>query len=168
MVLWFRRKYALDILEKTIPINCKPVDTPMGSNSELLLDHEEPYLDPGRYRRLVGKFNYHITRLDISFVVSMASQFMQWLEFLDILRIKNALGQGLLYEDKGNTHIMGYLDVDWFGSPIDRQYTSGHGIVSLLEVILYPGIGRSRMWSLGQVLRLNIGLWQCLPVSLYG
>ncbi|RDX99144.1 putative mitochondrial protein, partial [Mucuna pruriens] len=46
--------------------------------------------------------------------------------------IKKTLGQDLLYEDKGDTHILGYCDADWIGSPIDRRST----IVFLLFVSL--------------------------------
>ncbi|RVW52300.1 Retrovirus-related Pol polyprotein from transposon RE1 [Vitis vinifera] len=53
-VVMSQRKYVLDILEET----------------------GEPLRDPGRYRRLVGKLNYlTITRPDISFPVSVVSQF---------------------------------------------------------------------------------------------
>ena len=39
--------------------------------------------------------------------------------------IKGALGRGLLYENKGHSHIVGYLDADWVGSPSDRCFTLG-------------------------------------------
>ncbi|RVW12305.1 Retrovirus-related Pol polyprotein from transposon RE2 [Vitis vinifera] len=57
-VVLSQRKYALDILEET--------------------GQGEPLGDPGRYRRLVGNLNYlTITRPDISFPVSVVSQFLQ-------------------------------------------------------------------------------------------
>ncbi|RVW29003.1 Retrovirus-related Pol polyprotein from transposon RE1 [Vitis vinifera] len=63
-----QRKYALDILEETGMLDCKPVDTPMDPNVKLVPGQGEPLGDPGRYRRLVGKLNYlTITRPDISF-----------------------------------------------------------------------------------------------------
>ena len=75
-VVMSQRKYALDILEKTGMLECKPVDTPMDSNVKLVPGQEEPLRDPGRYRRLVVKLNYlTITRPDISFPVSVVSQF---------------------------------------------------------------------------------------------
>ncbi|RVW83021.1 Retrovirus-related Pol polyprotein from transposon RE1 [Vitis vinifera] len=67
-VVIFQRKYALDILEETGMLDCKPVDTPMDPNVKLILGQGKPLGDPGRYRRLVGKLNYFtITRPDISF-----------------------------------------------------------------------------------------------------
>ena len=59
-------------------LNCKPVDTPMDPNVKLVPRQKEPLRDLGRYRRLVGRLNYlTITQLDISFPVSVVSQFLQ-------------------------------------------------------------------------------------------
>ncbi|KAJ9682081.1 hypothetical protein PVL29_018120 [Vitis rotundifolia] len=77
-VVLSQRKYALNILEETGMLDCKPVDTPMDPNVKLVPGQGEPLGDPGRYRRLVGKLNYlTITRPDISFPVSVVSQFLQ-------------------------------------------------------------------------------------------
>ena len=57
-VVMSQRKYALDILEETGMLECKPVDTPMDPNVKLVPGQGEPLRDPGRYRRLVGKLNY--------------------------------------------------------------------------------------------------------------
>ncbi|RDX72248.1 hypothetical protein CR513_48290, partial [Mucuna pruriens] len=130
--LSIERKYAFDFLQETSMSNCMPVDSPMDPNMKLMVQHGEPYFDPKRYRRLVGKLIYLIiTRPDISFVVGVVSSFMQapcidhWAVVLRILRyIKKTPGQGLLYEEKGDTHISGYCDADWVGSPIDRRSTT--------------------------------------------
>ena len=46
-----------------------------------------------------------------------------------ILRyIKGTLGQGVLYENRGHTQIVGYCDVDWAGSPADRLSTSRYRV----------------------------------------
>ena len=59
-------------------LDCKPVDTPMDPNVKLVPRQEESLGDPGRYRRLVGKLNHlTITRPDLSFPVSVVSQFLQ-------------------------------------------------------------------------------------------
>ncbi|XP_031273012.1 uncharacterized protein LOC116131506 [Pistacia vera] len=132
-IVIFQRKYAPDILEETGMSDCKPIDSSMDPNLKLSLGQEEPLADPGRYRRLVGKLNYlTITRLDISFSVSVVSQFLQspcdsyWDAVIRILRyIKGAPNKGLLYENKGNSHIVGYFNADWAGSPSDRCSTLG-------------------------------------------
>ncbi|KAJ9708908.1 hypothetical protein PVL29_000753 [Vitis rotundifolia] len=133
-VVLSQRKYALDILEETGMLDCKPVDTPMDPNVKLVPGQGEPLGNPGRYRRLVGKLNYlTITRPDISFPVSVVSQFLQspcdshWDAVIRILRyIKSTPGQGVLYENRGHTQVVGYTDADWAGSPTDRRSTSGY------------------------------------------
>ncbi|RVW69330.1 Retrovirus-related Pol polyprotein from transposon RE1 [Vitis vinifera] len=108
-VVLSQRKYALDILKETGMLDCKPLDTPMDPNVKLVPGQGEPLGDPGRYRRLVGKLNYlTITRPDISFPVSVTPC------------------QGVLYENRGHTQVVGYTDADWAGSPTDRRSTSGY------------------------------------------
>ena len=133
-VVLSQRKYVLHILEETGMLDCKPVDTPMDPNVKLVPGQGESLGDPGRYRRLVGKLNYlTITRPDISFPVSVVSQFLQspcdshWDAVIRILRyIKSTPGEGVLYENRGHTQVIGYTDADWAGSPTDRRSTSGY------------------------------------------
>ncbi|RDX74492.1 Copia protein, partial [Mucuna pruriens] len=96
-------KYALDILQETSTSNYGLVDSPMDPNMKLMVNEDEPYFDPKRYRRLVRKLIYlTIIRPDISFVVGVVA-------VIRILRyIKKTPGHGLLYEDKGDTHISGF------------------------------------------------------------
>ena len=127
-----QRKYTLDILTDIGMLDCKPVEIPMDPNVKLVPSQGELLRDPGRYRRLVGKLNYlTITRLDISFPVIVVSQFLQspcdshWDVVVRILRyIKGTLGQGVLYENRGHTQVVGYSDADWVGSPTNRRSTS--------------------------------------------
>ena len=73
-----QKKYTLDILADIGVLDCKHVDTPMDLNVKLVPGQGELLRDPGRYRRLVGKLNYlAIARPDISFPVSVVSQFLQ-------------------------------------------------------------------------------------------
>ena len=65
--------------------------------------------------------------------MGVVSQFLQspcdshWDAAVCILcYVKGILGQGVLYENKGHTQIVGYSDADWAGSPIDRRSTSGY------------------------------------------
>jgi len=129
-----QRKYALDILEETGMLDCRPIDTPMDPNIKLVPEQGKLFSDPGRYRRLVGKLLYlTVTRPDISFAVSIVSQFLaspcdsHWDAVIRILRyIKKSPGTGVLYKDHGNTEIIGYTDADWAGCPWDRKSTSGY------------------------------------------
>ena len=43
-----------------------------------------------------------------------------------LLYVKETPSQGLLYENRSHTEIVGYSDVDWTCSPIDRRPTSGY------------------------------------------
>ena len=101
----------MDILKDNGMLDYKPVDTPMDPNVKLVPSQEEPLRDPGRYRRLVGKLNYLIiTWPDISFPVSVISQFLQspcnshWDALVRILfYVKGTTGQRVLYENRGHT-----------------------------------------------------------------
>lgn len=74
-----------------------------------------------RYRRLVGKLNYlTITRPDISYAVSVVSQFLEapsvphWDAVTRIVRyLKRAPGLGILYRRNGNLRVEGFTDADW-------------------------------------------------------
>ena len=86
-----QRKYAMDILEETGLMSSKSVDTPMDPNTKLLPNQ--------------GKLNYlTVTHPDISFAVSVVSQFLNspcedhWNAVIRILKyIKKSPGKGLLY-----------------------------------------------------------------------
>ena len=84
---------------------CKPVETPMNLNTKLMPQTEKLAVDKGRYQHLVGKLIYLThTRLDISFAVSIVSQFLgnpsiDHLEAVNrILKyLKKDLGKGLMF-----------------------------------------------------------------------
>jgi hypothetical protein len=130
----FQRKYTLDILQDTGYLGSKPVATPMESNLKLMPDEGDFIDDPDTYRRLVGKLIYlTITRPDISYAVSVVSQFMTSPRVphmnivIRILKyLKNALGRGLFYRSSGHLRIEGYTDADSAESPSDRKSTTGY------------------------------------------
>ncbi|XP_043720809.1 uncharacterized mitochondrial protein AtMg00810-like [Telopea speciosissima] len=106
----------------------------MDPNIKLVADEGDALDDPERYRRLVGKLNYlTFTQPDISFLVSVVSQFMSsprtshWDTVIRILRyLKKAPGRGLAYTDHGHTRVEGFSDANWAGSPIDRRSTTSY------------------------------------------
>ncbi|KAD5962055.1 hypothetical protein E3N88_13528 [Mikania micrantha] len=144
-ILLSQRKYVLDMLSECGLLGCKPVDSPMLPTRKLLPEDGSPLKDPEKYRRLVGKLNYlTVTRPDISFVVSVLSQFMaipytgHWDAALRVIRyLKTTPGLGILYSDQGHYRvgaftedgdgrISGFSDADWAGCPISRRSTTGY------------------------------------------
>ena len=131
-VVMSQRKYVLDILKETSMLDCKPINTLIDPNVNLVPRQGKPLRDPGRYQQLVGRLNHLIIiRSNISFPVSVVSQFLQsscdnhWDVVIRILRyIKGTPGQGVLYEDRGHTQTVVYCDANWAGSPADRRSTS--------------------------------------------
>ena len=113
-------KYVLDILEETKLLGSKPVETPMGPNVKLYEDQGELQSNPKRYRHMVVKLNYlTITRLDISFAVSVLSQFMKdprlphWEVVIQIVRyLKAHPGCSLLYKANGHLGVEAYIDTN--------------------------------------------------------
>ncbi|KAL0539597.1 hypothetical protein IC582_023813 [Cucumis melo] len=73
-----QRKYTLDLPTETSMLGCHPVDTLIKFNCKLGNSDDQVPVDKEQYQRLVGKLIYlSHTRPDISFVVSVISQFMQ-------------------------------------------------------------------------------------------
>jgi len=69
-VLLSQCNYALDLLEETRLLGCKPANTTMEANVNLCFDDSHTLDDPEKYRRLVGKLIYlMVTRPDIIFAV---------------------------------------------------------------------------------------------------
>ena len=131
-VLLSQRKYVLDLLIETGMLDCKPVETPMEMNHKLRILPDQAPTDKGRYQRLVGRLIYlSHTRPDISYAVSVVSQFMhapseEHMEAVYwILRyLKSTLGKGLLFSKNGISNIEGYTDSDWAGDQTTRRSTS--------------------------------------------
>ena len=103
-------------------------------NSHLTKNDGEPFEDPEKYRRLVGRLNYlTLTRPDIAYAVSIISQFMaaptvnHWAALEQILcYLKGAPGRGIVYKDHGHFNIECFTDADWAGSKEDRRSTTGY------------------------------------------
>ena len=86
-ILLSQRKCVLDLLSEAGMLGYKSIDFPMDMNTK----HIE---DIGQYRRLMKKLTYlTVTRLDITFIVSVVSQF---------LLAPRTTGLGKLLEDNGH------------------------------------------------------------------
>ncbi|KAL0560617.1 hypothetical protein IC582_001026 [Cucumis melo] len=127
-----QRKYTLDLLTETGMLGCRPADTPIEFNCKLENSDDQVPVDKEQYQRLIGKLIYlSHTCPDISFAVSVVSQFMQapyekHMEAVNrILRyLKNTPGKGLMSRKTNRKTIEAYTDSDWTGSVIDRKSTS--------------------------------------------
>ena len=70
------RKYVLDLLFEIGKLGVKPCSSPIVPSVHLTRENET-FEDHERYRRQVGKLNYLIiTRLDITYLVNVVSQYM--------------------------------------------------------------------------------------------
>ena len=127
-------KYVLDLLNETMMLGCKPVETPMDTTIKLEESDGSAPVDKGRYQSLVGKLVYlSLTRPDIGFSVSMVSQFMNnptekhMTAVTRILRyLKMTSGKGLFFQRTSKKEIENFSDIDWASSAIDRRLTSGY------------------------------------------
>ncbi|XP_004292800.1 PREDICTED: uncharacterized mitochondrial protein AtMg00810-like [Fragaria vesca subsp. vesca] len=127
-----QRKYVFDLLKDTDMWDSKPASTPLDSKFQLDVS-SELLLDISSYQRLVGKLIYlTITRPDITYAVSIVSQFMHapTMAHVHIVKrllryLKGSVGRGILMKQNGNTDIMGYTDTDWAGNSLDRKSTTG-------------------------------------------
>ena len=129
-----QRKYVLDILEETGMLGCKPASSPMEQNVDWWDNATALLEDASIYRRLVGKLIFlTVTRPDISYAVSILSQFMQaprTIHLEGVYRLlaylKRAPGKCLLYRRQGHLHIEAYSDSGFAGDKEDRKSHGGY------------------------------------------
>ncbi|XP_038904365.1 uncharacterized mitochondrial protein AtMg00810-like [Benincasa hispida] len=112
---------------------CKPTDTPVEYNTKFDVTNNKVPVNKEMYQRLVGKLIYlSHTRPDISYAVSVVSQFMQapYEEHMTaaerILRyLKRTSGKGLMFRKSEKRAIEAYTDSDW-AVIIDDLQSSDH------------------------------------------
>ena len=169
--LLFQRKYALDLLEETGLLGCKPTSTIMEANVDLWFDSSHTLHDPGRYRRLIEKLIYlTVTGPDITFADWVLSRFMHqprevyWTAALRILTyIKSSPEKSLLYKKYGHVCICGYSDSGYAGDKKDRKFIIGYSTFVGENLVNW----RSKKQDVvsDQVQILNIELWLILLAS---
>ncbi|XP_038900901.1 uncharacterized mitochondrial protein AtMg00810-like [Benincasa hispida] len=123
-------KYTLDLLKETSMTGCKPIEF----NAKLGDSINRIPVNKERDQNLVGKLIYlSHTRPNISYAVSVVSQFMQALyeEHMKaverILRyLKTTPGKNLMFRRIDKRCIEAYTDSDWAGSVVDRKSTFGY------------------------------------------
>ncbi|XP_019102951.1 uncharacterized mitochondrial protein AtMg00810-like [Beta vulgaris subsp. vulgaris] len=133
-LLLSQQKYAQEILDSACMSNCKPVVTPVDTNSKLSADSGPPVHDPTHYRSLVGALQYlTFTRPDIAYAVQQVCLFMHdpreshFNALKRILRyIQGTIDHGLHLYPSASTRLITYTDADWGGCLDTRCSTSGY------------------------------------------
>eukprot|EP00253_Pinus_taeda_P004112 PITA_04112 len=127
-------KYVVKILERFGMVECKPVTTSMELEFKKLSGIVAgPILrNATEYRHLVEALMFLVNACpDICFAVNTLSQHMvephhiYWIGAKNLLRyLHGTITYGLRYT-AGEVSLLGYTDVDWAGSVVDRNISSG-------------------------------------------
>ncbi|XP_017187720.1 uncharacterized mitochondrial protein AtMg00810-like [Malus domestica] len=123
----------MDLLEEAEFTDCKPVATLIDSKLKITIDGEA-IKNVTYYQRLVGKLIYFtLIRPEITFAISLVSQFMHApiVEHLNIIKriiryLNGSINRGILMHNNHSTKIHAYTDADWAGSAIDGKSTTGY------------------------------------------
>ncbi|CAN6679860.1 unnamed protein product [Malus baccata var. baccata] len=128
-----QRKCVMDLLEKAEFTDCKPVATLIDNKLKLTINGKA-LKNVTYYKRLVGKLIYlTITHPDITFAVSLVSQFMQapTVERLSVVKriiryLKGSIDRGIFLRNNHSTEIRAYIVADWAGNAIDTKSTTSY------------------------------------------
>lgn len=163
----------MDLLEETRLLSGKTTNTPLDPNLKLG-PSGNPLVDKGRYQRLVRRLIYlSHTRPDVTFVVSLASQFMHSLteEHMNVVwrilcYLKSTPRKGLLFKSGQKLEVRGYTNADYKGSLVDRRSTAEYYV--FLERNLVSWRSKNKGLWLGLVLKQNLGQRPLACVSYFG
>ncbi|XP_022007369.1 uncharacterized mitochondrial protein AtMg00810-like [Helianthus annuus] len=126
--------YVRDIIHRASMDSCKPVATPVDTQTKLSADSGALHDDPTAYRSLAGALQYlTFTRPDISYAVQQVCMHMHsprvahWNALKRIIRyIQGTSDYGLHLGPAQNLSLVAYTDADWAGCPDTRRSTSGY------------------------------------------
>jgi len=124
--------YTLSILEDCGMLACKPSLIPMEENNKLTANSRTKLVDPGSYRRLVGRLLYiTISRPDICYCVHKLSQFVSnpYTNHMHVANmllryLKHTSGQGILFRAYSDTKLHAYVDANWGSCTESRRSTT--------------------------------------------
>ena len=129
-----QRIYVMDLLVEIGFSGGKGSKIPIKPNSKLWNNPNNQLVDKGGYQQLVRRLIYlSHTKLDITFAISLVSQFMHnpTKEHMLAIRkipcyLKATLGKGILFNVRNKLNIKGFSYVDYVRSMTDRRSTSGY------------------------------------------
>ncbi|KAK1420492.1 hypothetical protein QVD17_22136 [Tagetes erecta] len=129
-----QQKYAKDVIDRAGMSSCKPVATPVDTNTKLSATDGDPFENITLYRQLAGALQYlTFTRPDISYAVQQicihmhAPRTSHFNALKRILRyIQGTINFGLTLSKSGISSLIAYTDADWGGCPDTRHSTSGY------------------------------------------
>ncbi|MBW0507786.1 hypothetical protein O181_047501 [Austropuccinia psidii MF-1] len=128
-IFLLQASYIKDLLDNYNMTNCKPVSTPMFSNSRLTMasdeDHQKFLLLKKNYRQAIGKISYLqvATQADLAFATSQLYQFLEkpgyahWIAFKHLLRYLAGTKDHVLCLGGGNSSLCTYSDADYANCP---------------------------------------------------
>ena len=128
-----QRKFALELLEDSGYLACKPASSPMDPSLKLSKDKGTSIPDPTSYRQLIGRLQYlTTTRPDISFVTQQLSQFLADPKDIHlqaahrVLRyIKSSPGAGIFLSADSDLKLRCFTDSDWASCIDSRRSVTG-------------------------------------------
>ncbi|XP_069150779.1 secreted RxLR effector protein 161-like [Solanum lycopersicum] len=114
-------------------IDSKPIDTPVGTNSKLVVEESDPLVNQSMYMGIIGSLLYLTARRpDIIYSVGMCARFQACPRDSHlkgakrILRYLKKIGDLVLFYPAGDTFdLVGFADADFAGFQVDGKSTSG-------------------------------------------
>ncbi|CAJ2661640.1 unnamed protein product [Trifolium pratense] len=127
-------KYTKELLKKFNLDDCKIMNTPMHSTTNMSKSEDEGKVDQKVYRGMIGSLLYlTASRPDILFSVCLCARFQsdpRESHLTAVKRIfrylKGTTNLGLLYKKSNDYVLNGFCDADYAGDKIERKSTSGN------------------------------------------
>ena len=119
------------ILERFGMMDCKPVTTSriLTFRSYMVVMSNQTWEMPLSFKNSFALMFLVNLRPNIFFAVSIVSSYLvepHWIDARNLLRcLQDTISHGLRYTS-GDVRLLGYTDVDWAGSVVDRKSTSGY------------------------------------------
>ena len=127
-----QEKYIKELLKKFNMFDSKPIDTPMRTNSKMIVEESDPLVNQTMYRGIIGSLLYlTASRPNIVYSVGMCARFQacprdsHLKAAKRIHRYLKKTGDLVLFYPAGDTFdLVGFADADFAGYQVDKKSTS--------------------------------------------